>query len=143
MVLAYLMMLASKASADRAIVLSALLCSAAVTFSPLYDIFSQVGYYCAFSMIYIAAANKIVCLKITSALVIMSFFQLLMAIDSYANPKTETWIYINFEEITLFIHFVIISSCTRIRTFGFHGLLGRIINSLRGLAYDKCLAPAL
>jgi hypothetical protein len=141
--LCYLLLAAGKMTAARMKVLAALLVSLVVAYSPIYDTVSDVGYYCALAMIYITTARYVTNKQIKYTLVIMSIFELLMAVDSYANPTTETWLFRNFEEVTLLIHALIVSSCYRLKPIDLGAILGRFINSLRGLAHSNCLAPTV
>jgi hypothetical protein len=142
-VLAYLILLISKTNAARVKILSAFLFTLVIAYTPIYGALSQVGYYCALAMIYITTARYVTNKQIKYTVVIMAVFQLFMATDSYANPKTETWLFLNFEEVTLLIHALIVSSCYRIKPIDLGAILGRLINSLRGLAHSNCLAPRL
>jgi len=142
-VLGYLILLASKMSADRAKVLSAFLLTIIVAYSPIYDALSQVQLYCAYSLIYVKILTHVTNKQIKTTIGIMSVFQLFMAMDSYANPTIETWLYRNFEEVTILIHCLIVSSCYRLKPINLGSLLGRIIDSLRGLAHSQCLATRL
>lgn len=142
-VLAYLILLISKTNAARVKILSAFLFTLVIAYTPIYGAMSQVGYYCALAMIYITAARYVTNKQIKYTLVIMSIFELLMAVDSYANPTTETWLFRNFEEVTLLIHALIISSCYRLKPIDLGAILGRLIDSLRGLAHSNCLASRL
>ena len=142
-ILAYLILLISKTNAARVKILSAFLFTLVIAYTPIYGALSQVGYYCALAMIYITTARHVTNKQIKCTLVIMSLFQSLMATDSYANPITETWLFCNFEEITLLLHAAIISSCYRIKPIDLGAILGRLINSLRGLAHSNCLASRL
>jgi len=141
--LGYLILLASKMSADRAFVLSAFLLSAAVAYSPIYDALSQVQLYCAYSLIYVKILTHVTNKQIKTTIVIMSAFQLFMAMDSYANPTIETWLYRNFEEVTILIHCLIVSSCYRLKPINLGSFLGRFIDSLCGLARSQCLTARL
>jgi hypothetical protein len=150
-VLAYLILLISKTNAARFKVLVAYLCTLVVAYTPIYGALSQVGYYCALAVIYFTAHKNIKSSKrlntgskkIKSTLVIMVFFQMLVAIDAYDNPTIETWLFRNYEEVTLCIHLLICTSCLKLKPIDLGAILGRFINSLRGLAHSNCLAPRL
>jgi len=133
-VLGYLILLASKANVDRAKILSAFLFTLVVAYSPIYDALSQVQFYCLYSMIYVKTLAHVINKQIKTTIVIMSLFQLFMAMDSYVNPTTETWLYRNFEEVTVFIHILIVSSCVKLKPINLGSLLGRLASGLRNLA---------
>ena len=142
-VLFYLILLISKTNAARFKILTAFLLTLVVAYSPLYDVVSDVGYHCALAVIYVNIWRYVTNKQIKYTLVIMVIFQTIMAIDSYANPTTETWLYRNFEEITVLIHFLIFSSCFRLKPIDLGAILGRIIVAMRGLSYHYCLTSRL
>ncbi len=141
--LCYLLVIAGKMTAARVKVLAALLFSLVVAYSPIYSAVNDVGYYCMLSVIYITAYRHITNKQIKSTTCIMAIFQLFMAIDSYVNPNTETWLYHNFEEVTLLIHLLIVSSCARLKPIKLGDVLGRFIAAMRGVAHSQCLAPCV
>lgn len=142
-VLAYLLLLANKPTAARLKVSAALFTCIAIGYSPLYDALSQVQFYCLYSLVYITIARYLTNKKIKSTLVIMAVFQLLMAMDSYVNANVETWLYNSFEEVTVLIHILIVSSSADLKPIDLGAILGRFVNSLRGVAHSLCLDPAL
>ena len=141
--LGYLLLMASKMTAAKVKVLAAFLLCLVIVYTPIYDALSQVGYYCAFAMIYIVALRHVTNKQIKYSLAIMAIFQLFMAIDSYANPQTETWLYRNFEEVTILIHCLVVSSCVNFKSIDLGAILGRFIDSLRSLAHSQCLSTRL
>jgi hypothetical protein len=142
-VLAYLILLISKTNAARVKILSAFLCTLVIAYTPIYGALSQVGYYCALAMVYITTARYVTNKQIKYTVVIIATFQLFMAVDSYVNPTTETWLFRNFEEITLLIHALIISSCYRLKPIDLGAILGRLANMLRSVAHSNCLTSRL
>lgn len=140
--LAYLLLL-TKPTPARYKVSFALFACLVIAYSPLYDALSQVQFYCLYSFVYIRIARTLTNKKIKYTLVIMSLFQLLVAMDSYVNPKTETWLFNSFEEITCCIHLLIVSSSVKFKPIDWREFLGRAITAMRGLSHHYGFSAGL
>ena len=70
-------------------------------------------------------------------------FEFLMAMDRLINAGVETWLYDNFEEITVIIHILIVSSCLKVGAIDLHGILERLISGLRRLSHSYNNSPIL
>jgi hypothetical protein len=140
--LAYLLLL-TKPTPARCKVSFAIFTCLAIAYSPLYDALSQVQFYCLYSLVYITIARYLANKKIKSTLVIMAVFQLLMAMDSYVNANVETWLYNSFEEITVLIHILIVSSSLKLKPIDLGAILGRVVTTMRGLSHHYGFSAGL
>ena len=106
----YAMSYFAKPVAVRGKALSAAFLCIGITYSPLFDILSQVQLYAVFAIIYAKTSLQITNKKVLLSCCIMMIFQSCMALDSWRYPNVETWIYTNYESVTTCIHVLIISA---------------------------------
>jgi len=139
----YFILLIIKPTAARLKVFAAVLICVLIIYSPLYDLLNNTQYYSLFTLIYILACLNITNKKVSSTCCIMAIFEFLMIIDRYVNAGIETWVYIYFEEITLIIHSLIISSFFKWKYIRWRECMGSMLNYMRGLLHDVRHASCL
>jgi hypothetical protein len=94
--------------ADRALTLLAFFVSVVVAFTPLYDLLSGMQYHFIFAVIYFSLVFSTKQTPIKVAVLLMGFFQALMAWDSLVNATIETFIYTHYEITICLLHSIVI-----------------------------------
>lgn len=130
-IFSYIILIIIKPSAARIKVFAAVLICIAISYSPLYELMNNTQYYAFMCLVYVITYRKITSKKVSATCCIMSIFEFLMLTDRYINAGVETWLYIHFEEITVIIHSLIISSFFEWNFERWRGFLGYIANSVR------------
>lgn len=131
----YLLLLIVKPTAARIKVFAAVVVCVIVGYSPLYMLLNNTQFYSLLSFIYIIACLKITNKKVSATCCIMAIFEFTMVIDRLANAGIETWLYIHFEEITLIIHALVISSFFKWELERWRSVMGSIASYVLGVLH--------
>ncbi len=132
-ILPYLFLLALKFSAARLKVFAAVFLCIIISHTPVYLMVNNVERYSFLALVYVITCQNVTNKKVSASCCIMAIFEFLMVLDRYVNAGFETWLYIYFEEITIVIHSLIISSFFKWELTWWRGFLGAINDHVRRL----------
>jgi hypothetical protein len=82
--------------------------SIVITYTPLYGLLSGMQYHFIFAVIYFSLVFSTKQTPIKVAVLLMGFFQALMAWDSLVNATIETFIYTHYEITICLLHSIVI-----------------------------------
>ncbi len=133
--LPYLFLMLLKFSAARLKVFVAVFICIVISHTPFYLIMNNVQRYTFLSLVYVIACLNITNKKVSATCCIMAIFEFTMVIDRLANAGIETWLYIHFEEITLTIHAIIISSFFKWKLERWRSVMGFIASHVLGVLH--------